>query len=101
MSKTIRQRKDELLTYIRNCKNQPISFAPQIKLFDEYKKILTSNGIKNENLITRQLNRMIELNLSKSAIYSNLKFINLARSRLTEEGIPLNHAEDIISELNF
>lgn len=100
MSKTIRQRKDELLTLLINKKNEVLT-SPRNALYEEYKKILTSNGIKNERLISAQLNKMLDLNLSKVAIYSNLKFINLARSRLTEEGISLYHAEDIIQYLDF
>jgi len=98
--RTIRQRKDDLLTQIKLKKSEPIK-VDNSNLFDEYKKILTSNGIKNEDLIFAQLNRMIGLGLSKSAIYSNLKFINLLRSRLTEEGIPLVDAEKILTTLEF
>lgn len=70
-------------------------------LYTEYEKILVASNIKNKNLIETQLNKMLDANLDKVTVYSNLKFINLCRSRLTEEGIPLRHAENIVEVLDI
>lgn len=110
--KTIRQRKDELIATIRSNKVAPtisesVSATSEVdteafkKTFLEYRQILISNGIKNDELITKQLRRMLSAGLSKSTIYSNLKFLNLLRSRLTEEGIPLKDAEKIMMYVKF
>lgn len=108
--KTIRQRKDELIAAIRASKTPPTITSTVTPIEDsesfkatflEYRQILISNGIKNEVLITKQLRRMLSAGLSKATIYSNLKFLNLLRSRLTEEGIPLKHAEIIMMYVKF
>ena len=70
-------------------------------LYTEYEKILIASNIKNKNLIETQLNKMLDANLDKVTVYANLKFINLCRSRLTEEGIPLHHAENIVEVLDI
>lgn len=107
--KTIRQRKDELIASIRakisekrnELATASVPSANNSALFDEYKKILWSNGIKNETLIHTQLNKMIKAGLGRVNVYSNLKFMHLLRSRLTEEGIPLVDAEIILTHVNF
>ncbi len=99
--KTIRQRKDELLTTIRVAKKVTPIIDTRPSLFEEYKKILTRNGFKNMELVDAQINRMLDLKLPKEAIYSNLKFMNLFRSRLSEEGIPLADAEIILQHVSF
>jgi len=70
-------------------------------LYAEYEKILKTANIKSGSLIKTQLNKMLDANLDKATVYANLKFINLCRSRLTEEGIPLNHAENIVEVLDI
>lgn len=99
--KNIRQRKDDLLLVIKHKKQEPLVDISSGNIFDEYKKILVANGIRNEVLIETQLKRMIEAGHSKATIYSNLKFMNLFRSRLTEEGIPLDDAEKILAVVEF
>lgn len=101
--RTIRQRKDELLAAIRAKASEPLTAPVQTKeqLYKEYRNILVSNGIKNEDLIFAQLTRMIELNLTKENVYSNLKFLNLCRSCLTDENISFKHAEEILSVVEF
>lgn len=101
MPKSTRQRKDELLATIRAKKVAPVEFNNDAQKYNNYKKILTQNGIKNEKVINTQLNRMLWQNLPETAIYSNLKFMHLLRSRLSEEGIPLSDAELILEHVNF
>jgi hypothetical protein len=101
MSRTIRQRKDDLLTAIRNRKSVPVPFIKNNPLYDEYKKILWTNGIKDETLIETQLTRMILAGLPKAWVYSNLKFMSLFRSRLAEEGIPYKDVDLILTHVVF
>ena len=110
--RTIRQRKDDLIALIREKKVPPTITEKEEQStridtekfkndFNEYRQILISNGIKNENLIAAQLRRMLNDKVSKATMYSNLKFLNLLRSRLTEEGIPLLDAEKIMINVKF
>lgn len=100
MAKTIRQRKDELIGMIRAKKQEPVPVS-NVNQYDEYRKILFTNGIRNERLIKAQLDRMISEGLPKPTVYSNLKFMSLFRSRLAEEGIPLKDAEIIMEFVSF
>jgi hypothetical protein len=98
---TIRERKNVLTTSIRSKIEESQNTGPLNQdLFADYKKILHSNGIKNARVINNQLSRLMALNLPKTAIYSNLKFLSLFRSRMTEEGIPLAEAELILQYVN-
>lgn len=105
--KNVRTRKDELLASIRAAINAEVDVnalvAPQPVVNDamyaEYRRTLYENGIRNEKVIVAQLSRFMQSGLSKAAVYSNLKFLQLFRSRLTEEGIPLPQAEKIMEHV--
>ena len=103
MAKSIKQRKDELLAILQAKLNEPVRIetSAPANLFEEYRKILYSNGIKNKKVIAAQLPKMIEANMPKPTVYSNLKFLTLLRSRLTEEGVPLADAEEILAHVEF
>jgi hypothetical protein len=102
MTKTVRQRKEELYQTLKNRKNGPFVAAGGITPeYTAYRKILFDNGIKNEKVIEIQLKKMIEAQMPKHVVYSNLKFLSLIRSRMAEEGIPLVDAEKIMTVINF
>lgn len=101
MSRSTVERKLALKDSIRINKDHWHSHRGRQILYTEYEKILIASNIKNKNLIETQLNKMLDANLDKVTVYANLKFINLCRSRLTEEGIPLRHAENIVEVLDI
>lgn len=105
--KTIRQRKDELVQSIKNKMDTefehpaPFPHGVDASQFYQYKKIIMANGFKNERVIDAQLVRFLALDSAKTAIYSNLKFMNLFRSRLNESGIPFADCEKILQYVVF
>jgi hypothetical protein len=101
MTKTVRQRKEELHQTLKDRKNGPFVSADRPQLYDAYRKILYDNGIKNEKVIEIHLKRMLDAQLPKTVVYSNLKFLSLIRSRMAEEGIPLADAEKIMTVIDF
>jgi hypothetical protein len=101
MSQTTVSRKNQLRASIQERIAQAPNLPPLNEtLFKEFKTILLTNGIKNPRVINNQLSRLMALNLAKADIYSNLKFLSLFRSRMTEEGIPLADAELILQYVN-
>lgn len=99
--KTVKQRKDELMALLEAKKKEPVNVNAQPMMYDEYKKILTTNGIKNEKVIEAHLPRMVKAGIPKTTMYSNLKFMRHLITRLTEEGIPLKDAEVILTHVTF
>ena len=103
MSKTIKQRKDELMAALEAKKLEPANLVPSIKVTDalseEYRNILYTNGIKNEKVLAAHAPRFV--GMPKASIYSNLKFMLHLRTRLTEEGVPLKDAEIILEHVLF
>jgi len=107
MPKNIRTRKDELVNTIRAAMELEYDHPPAFQggidptQFYQYKKIIKANGFKNDRIIDKQLVRWLRIDSAKTAIYSNLKFMNLFRSRLNEAGIPFTDCEKILEHVEF
>lgn len=101
MARSTVERKQALRESLKSEKDKWQINKGRNSLYAEYEKILRTANIKSNSLIETQLNKMLDAGLDKVTVYANLKFINLCRSRLTEEGIPLLHAENIIEMLDI
>ena len=96
--------KHDLINYIEQAKTDVETNTVdvnRIKLFEKYRKVLVMNNIKNDVLIEKQLNRLLDLNSIETDIYANLKFMNLFRSRMMEEGLSKLDSEQILTYINF
>lgn len=103
MSKSVKQRKDELMATLEAKREEPVNLEPPaligVSLEEKCRTLLYNNGIKNERVLKAHVPRLASM--PHTSIYSNLKFMLHLRTRLTEEGIPLKDAEVILEHVTF